>query len=259
MDTTNYILSFIPGFMNGIVRVTISYPFDVVKTYSQKNGDKPLKNFRHICSRQPSVLYRGVGVTLFTVSIDRSIQYKYFEELKLKYNPYVAGGLMGLISGVLSVPMQSITSNLVLMDKGNYRGIFHYLKNTWRDKTISYFFKGYSVDFVRGSISTTIYLGTYGVMRDWCENNNLNLWSKTIVSSITAGWTVWIVTYPLDTMRVLYQTTDNKSLISLFAERVNSRGIFSLWRGICPVLFRTLPSTVCGMLVYENIRNIINN
>jgi hypothetical protein len=69
-------MDFIPGFVQGITRVTISYPFDVVKINMQKNKySNTYDAFKNILKNDPKLLYRGSQFCYKTVPFDRSLQY----------------------------------------------------------------------------------------------------------------------------------------------------------------------------------------
>ena len=84
--------NFIPGAIQGITRVVIAYPFDVIKINMQKN------NFRssyecvcHIFKNDYKQFYRGSQISFISVPFDRSIQYYLMEKYKNKYNVYLIG------------------------------------------------------------------------------------------------------------------------------------------------------------------------
>src|SRR5512143_578849 len=158
-------MDFIPGFCQGVVRVLISYPFDVVKVFSQNNGHRPWTNFQQHVRANPTIFYRGAAVPMLTVSLDRAIQYKYFEQYKSQFNPYAIGAALGIFSSLLSVPMQFITSNVLLLSKTEYGSLAGYLASQLRQKGFLSLYKGYSIEVPRSALATSIYLGTYGTLR----------------------------------------------------------------------------------------------
>lgn len=251
-------MDLIPGFCQGVARVLISYPFDALKVFSQTNNQRPWVNLKHHIIKNPSIFYRGVGVPLVTVSLDRAIQYKYFEELRSTYNPYLVGAGMGLLSSLLSVPMQFITSNILLMTKSEFGSLPKYITTYLRSNGLIGLYKGYSIEVPRSALATSVYLGTYGNLRQHlAQSSNLPTQWETMLYAIVASWTSWIVAFPLDTIRTLYQvdTTGAQSLNKTISQRYRTMGAASFWRGLTPVLLRTTPSSVVGMIVYESVRS----
>ena len=72
------IMDFLPGFIQGLTRTLISYPFDYAKVQLQKDNYLNSKDFmkNYFKKHSPISLYRGCFLPLVIVSIDRSIQYK---------------------------------------------------------------------------------------------------------------------------------------------------------------------------------------
>lgn len=253
-------MDLLPGFCQGMVRVLISYPFDALKVLSQNNGIKPFENLKNQVAKNPMLFYRGVGIPMLTVSIDRAIQYKYFEKLKSQYNPYLVGIGLGIFSSLLSVPMQFVTSNVLLLSKTEYGSILQYLNQMRKTKKgLSTLFKGYFIELPRSSIATGVYLGTYATLRRRLtteKDDELPNRLQTTASAIGASWFSWIVVFPLDTTRTLYQVNKTGDSIGrILRSRIEQMGFLSLWRGLSPVLIRTVPSSVGGMLVYETVRS----
>lgn len=253
-------MDFLPGLCQGIARVTISYPFDALKVFCQTNGQTPWRNLRTEFVRNPTIFYRGVGIPMVTVSLDRAIQYRYFEQYRTRFNPYLLGAVLGCFSSILSVPMQFITSNVILANKSQYSSMSKYLKGTIETRGIGTLFKGFTVEVPRAALATGVYLGTYGHLRDTTKGKFPDSpMIATSMSAIGSSWASWITVFPLDTVRTLYQVEmdSSKSLNQLVQTRYRSQGILSFWRGLTPVLFRTAPSSIAGMIVYEKARSVL--
>lgn len=66
----NEFYNIIPGFMQGVTRVTISYPFDVVKVQLQNMHYKnTLSAFKNIIKTDPFKLYRASFLSYTTNAI----------------------------------------------------------------------------------------------------------------------------------------------------------------------------------------------
>ncbi len=217
-------MDFIPGFIQGLVRVTISHPFEVIKINSQYYQEKPKYIIKHFINN-PFKIYRGVKYNYLIVGIERSIQYKYYEDFKKKYNTYLSGLMISTPLLLITMPVNTIINNLIINNKIIKTG----------------YYKGILPEYCRSVLASTIYLGTYGYLRkDDLSMNNI------MYASIISSYLSWSITYPLDTIRTLYQTNKIKDV-----------KISKLWSGISMIYIRTLPSSVCGMLVYEWTREII--
>ena len=68
---------YIPGFLQGVTRVCISYPFDYVRIFLQINDKDKIATIL-----KTNNLYRGLFIPLISVPIDRAITFRIYESLK---------------------------------------------------------------------------------------------------------------------------------------------------------------------------------
>ena len=243
-------MEFIPGFCQGITRVLISYPFDYIRTNIQASNIKPIAYIQQLPSYR--ILYSGVSVPLITVSIDRAISFKLYEHLlrDRKISPYIAGGCCGIVSSCINQPFTYIMNNYIVR------------KNTHTAISISQFAKtyikldkrlmtGYSTEFVKSVMASSIYMGTYGFIRQKYGNTPVITACNAMISSIV----LWTIIYPLETIKIIQQTS-NKSVGTILTTEKGrcSMPYINLWRGIGLIYLRTIPSSVLGMLVYEQVK-----
>ena len=80
-----------PGLLQGITRVGISYPADVVKVQMQKNlHSTTIGTVQHVLKTDIGKFYRGSSIAFVTIGIERSLQYYYLENMNKKMvNPEV--------------------------------------------------------------------------------------------------------------------------------------------------------------------------
>ena len=239
-------MEFIPGFMQGLTRVLISHPFDYVRLHLQTNNSNSITDF--FKNNSYKYLYRGVTVPLITVPIDRAIQFKIYEFLNKHTNPFISGGICGIISSIFVLPSNYICNNYIL----NKNVIS--LKKFVCDIEFNNLFYGYKPELIRSILGTSIYLGVYGNLRNKYGNDT----KQSIINSSIAGISVWTITYPIETLKVEQQTNNNISIKQILQTRIYKYGIMNLWKGILPIYIRTLPSSIAGMIVYEKTKKIIN-
>jgi hypothetical protein len=139
------------------------------------------------------------------------------------------------------------------MQKEEYKGMIQLIKETLKNK--NNFYKGYILDTSRAIIGSTIFLGTYGNIKKKLPENNYS----TMISSVGSISITWLITFPIDSIRVENQITKEKSIKDIIIERYKKRGITNFYNGLTPVLIRSFPSTIIGMLVYENCKRIVKN
>ena len=250
----NELLGLLPGLFQGITRVFISYPADVVKVQMQKQLFTTTKEtIKYIIKNDIRKFYRGSSISFVTVGIERSLQYYYLEKINKKYNPYLSGFIVSFANSIYNLPMQYLTTNIALLNKGN--SVTQYIKQT----TYKDLYKGYFIETPKNVLGSTIYLGTYFKLRTMTENSSLYPYFGGISGTLT-----WLVIFPIDTIKTEYQTTKNIKLSNIIYSRLSNNkkgpleGIKSFYKGLTPVLIRTFPSAFAGMYMYEKVRSFIS-
>jgi hypothetical protein len=239
-------MDYLPGFCQGISRVLVSHPFDYVRLHLQTNTSKSISDF--FKKYKITSLYRGVGVPLTTVPIDRAIQFKIYEQMN-NYNisPFISGSICGAISVLFTLPSSFICNNYVL--KKEETNLINFTRTILKNP--GQLFSGFKPELLRSMLGTSIYLGTYGKMREY-YGNDLH---QSVINGAVSGWSVWTITYPIETIKV-EQQIHNRAITQILKERITNFGILNLWKGISPVYIRTLPSSIIGMVVYEEVKKI---
>jgi len=244
-------MDFLPGLIQGLVRTSVAYPFDYVRTFIQKNkftgiNDYFKSNKFNICQ-----MYRGCKYSFMMTPIDRAITFKLYEDLnKQKYNPFISAFLVSILTCFYSVPIQSMISNCILnnvnksytisFDKSMIRNNFYRL------------YKSYVIEYLKQSIGLTIWLGLYGNLRNVTPDNLCFYMINGIFSNIIS----WTIIYPLDTIRLEHQTS-NKTLIRIVNEKLELGGLRMFYRGINLIYLRSIPSASLSMMSYEVAQKLI--
>ena len=250
----NYI-SILPGIIQGITRVTISYPFDVLKVNMQKMIYPNLKEtILTICKSDPLKLYRGASLSYLTVSVERGSQFYMLEKFNsINNNTYINSFIISLIVSIYSIPSQYIVTNIALHKKNTIQYIKYFLKN----ENFFKLYKGWKIELPRNVINSTIFNGTYYFLRKKYGDNK----NKALFYGSFSGIICWLITFPIDTIRTEYQTQNNgeiNNIKNIIKNRYNNYGISSFYRGLTPVLIRTIPSASFGMYAYEYSKDFLN-
>lgn len=250
-DNNKNFITLIPGFLQGITRVTISYPFDYIRIYLQKNQFKNsldvLKNENYNILK----LYRGIKYPLSITPIDRAISFKLYEDFNKNYNPLFSSFIVSSITCIYNVPLQSINTNYILQKRE--KKYFSFIKEMINNYRTNYIFKSYFIEYSRLVLGSTLYMGIYGNLR----KNIPNKMHYHMMNGIITNLISWSILYPLDTLRVEH-STNNKTLIKTVIDKYKTQGLFSFYKGIGLVYIRTIPSASIGMLVYEMVRQKID-
>jgi hypothetical protein len=246
-------MDLLPGFIQGLTRVTISYPFDTVKIYMQKNRYKTtFETIKNIIKTDHKILYRGSSLTYAIIPLDRSLQFYLAEKYKNNFNPFIMSSLLGVLTTIYNLPLQYLTANIVLTDKNNYSTLKNFIKNV----ELKNLYKGLSIELPKTIISTSSYMGSYYYLRENYNKQN-NIYYAPIIG-IISSLICWSIIFPFDSIRNDIQTT-NKNLNEVIFNRYKNYGFKNFYKGITPVFIRTIPSSALGMLTYEITRNFIKN
>lgn len=249
--SVNY-LDLIPGFCQGLTRVSISYPFDVVKVNMQTLKYKTtIDAFKNIYKTDPLRFYRGSSLCYLTVSSERSVSFFLAEKYNTKSNnTFLNGFFISLLTSIYNIPIQYITSNLA--NNNNIRNLGTFLKDLYANKTNVY--KGYFIEMPKTVLGSTMFSGTYFYLRNNIEDSKY----KPLLLGSISGIVSWIFTFPIDSIRTNIQTS-NLKLKEIIQQRIKNYGYLSFYRGITPVIIRTIPSAALGMQVYELSREYIHS
>jgi hypothetical protein len=240
-------MDFLPGLLSGLTRVTISYPFDYIRVYLQKNEYPNIRSYFKSNGYNPLKLYRGIKYPLSIVPFDRAITFKFYEDLnKRKINPYWSSFLVSMVTCIYGVPLQSINTNYILSN--SHVSYLEFLKRY----RANFVYRSFLIEYSRLVIGSTIYMGTYGNLRKITPEDK----KYHMLNGMLANMFLWTIVYPLDTLRTEHSTT-KLSILQTIQQRIKKHKIRSFYSGIGLVYIRTIPSASIGMLVYELARNMI--
>lgn len=236
-------LTLIPGFLQGVSRVCVSYPFDFLKISIQsgklKNNHEAIEFLKKTNIRN---LYRGSSMIFLSVGLERSLQFYFMEKYNNTRNPYFTGFLFSIMSSIYSIPVQYINANIISSSLN--------LKTILKNNNI---YRGGILEISKSICCTTIYSGTYFTLRN--EFGNELKYSP--LYSIMSSFLMWSVVYPLDTIKIKYQTNNTMNLIDII-KKYNITNFYKLYHGITFTYYKTIPSSMIGMYVYELSKNKIH-
>jgi len=255
------LLNLLPGFLQGLVRVVISHPVDYVRTHIQK-GDGPRALTYYFMEARARGLdwthvFRGIKFPLLVVPFDRAISYWAYEAMRAhQVGSFASALLVAGCTTAYQTPLQMVCAHYVLGQRNvpiiEFMRRFE-LRSLWR---------GMGVEYVRGVMGSTVFMGTYGALRDQARELNMDgkfpLWAS-MICAVGAGTATWTVTYPVETLRLEHQTRPaSPSVWATLRHRVTTQGPASLYRGISLVYIRSAPSAAIGMFVYELVRRAVS-
>jgi hypothetical protein len=235
-------MDLIPGFLQGVTRVIISYPFDYIRTNLQAQHNTSI--FSYVSNHKLSIrdAYRGCTLPLLTVPIDRSIQFLLFERFSKEHSIITSSTASSLISSTYSVPVNFLSTYIITQHANlTLDNIRSFIKK-------SNYYTGFSADFTKSFLGAVLYTSIYGQLRKSIDKEKHNYFLFGIASSLGS----WSFIYPFDTMRVMKQTSTKT-----YMDIIKTTSIRNLYKGFSIILVRSIPSAGCGMFVYERSKQFL--
>jgi len=243
--------NFLIGAVSGTVGVTLSHPFDTVKTCIQ--GGKPI-------SVNPKFLYRGFVPPLFGVGFEKAIVFGTYTNTHCylkntgvdnRVATAVAGALSGLAASLVVTPVERIKILLQTNNKVNYRSI-----------TPNYLFRGLSATFTRETPGFAIYFSFFELAKyKYYTSRDLQI-TKTasFVFGGLSGGIAWVFIFPQDCIKTRMQAqvsaTDKKSFVMVVKEIYQSGGLRAFYRGFHYALMRAVPLHAGTFMTYELLNSL---
>jgi hypothetical protein len=216
-ENTKEIKKFIPGFVMGVVRSIISHPFEMLKLKSQMNlNEQMYKN-----------LFKGLHLSVISNSLERGIQFYYFEDIKKKTNNLVLSSLYAsCISTTISLPY-----NIILLKKNILNKSIHLSKSIIKTSV--------ALEYSRNLTGSFTFLYAYNKLKEL----SFPIYACAILSSTF----VWSLTYPIDNIKN-----------QIIAGNPIKYNLSFLYKGIQYPIMRSIPSSTVGFYVYEYLNNYLN-
>lgn len=170
-------------------------------------------------------LYKGLHYSMIANGIERGAQFFLYDYFRNGNNSNLLSSLKASsLSTLVATPYNYLIVNksVVNQDIG-----FSFKKLS---KTIP-------LEYTRTFLASSIFLYTYNELK----TNSVPLW----LSAFGGTTAVWTFTYPLDNIR--------NQIIS----GNNNFNILRLYKGVHYPVFRSLPSSIAGMYVYEKVKEYV--
>ena len=175
------IKEYIPGYLQGISRVLISYPFDYIRIFLQMNNKDTISTIL-----KSNNLYKGVSIPLFIVPIDRAISFKIYETMKKeKFNALECAIYPSILSSFYMTPINIINYNYIYYKKDIYLTIKNSITNNM--------YRGNIVELSRNISSSSLFLLNYNYLSSISNNHFMN--------GVVSTCIMWSIVYPLDTIK----------------------------------------------------------
>jgi solute carrier family 25 carnitine/acylcarnitine transporter 20/29 len=219
--------------------------------------------------------YRGVAAPTILGALAKSINFHIYEATKARFNGSsnqnqsiaglltgsIAGGIAsGVVLGVFATPielvkiqMQLLKVNAPISSGGNlHNGILGSVK----DLGISGMYKWFPLTVMRDSFGGAVYFSAYELGKRMIDAKSA---FGHFASGAAAGLAVWLVIFPIDSVKTRLQNSqltrktglfDNGGAFACFLQSWRER---TLYRGLSPILIRSVPVHALYFVFYEVI------
>ncbi|ARF12129.1 mitochondrial carrier protein [Klosneuvirus KNV1] len=217
---------FAHGALSGAVGVTLSHPFDTIKTCIQDKKPKPT-NFRG--------LYKGFTSPLFGVGLEKSIVFGVYTNTqktldKNRFAIPIAGAVSGFCASFIVTPVEKIKILLQTDQKVKMNQL-----------TPKYLFHGLSATFTRETPGFAIYFSFYENMKQKIYGKNITTVGSFVLGGL-AGSLAWCFIYPQDCIKTRMQAhNDNKKFMNVVREIYTEGGLSRFYKGFGYALMRAVP------------------
>ncbi|KAG7396275.1 hypothetical protein PHYBOEH_002542 [Phytophthora boehmeriae] len=287
--------NFVSGVMAGGCEAFVGYPLETVKARMQTQQansrtfsgpvDCFIKSFRE---GGVTSLYRGASPQIFRSALSASImfglmgQYRYFYSKHLFENPdyslIAAGVSTGMTEGVLYTPFEIIKVRMQTLYGGTRTRVsnWHVVKDVYSRNGLRGLYRGIAPTAGREMVGNAVYFMAYETIKEMLlknfvhdvpnissESANLRTYQSIAFSGGCAGFSYWLATFPIDTVKSVLQADRlDKPRFSgvtdccrkLYAEG----GVHRFYRGITPSLVRAFPANAVTFVAFEKTMSFLN-
>ncbi|EPS42401.1 hypothetical protein H072_3568 [Dactylellina haptotyla CBS 200.50] len=288
---------FIAGGLAACGAVTVTNPFEVVKTRLQLQGElaarSEVKKVYTGIFQALGLIYRteglrgtqkGLGCAYIYQILLNGCRLGFYEPIRSstallvsgdakKQIPYVnvfAGALSGVMGGIAGSPfflfktrLQSYSPAFPVGTQHPYKNFIEAGRTIYGAEGVKGLYRGVTSAVVRTGAGSSVQLPTYFFAKRQIEKYDLLEEGplKHIAASACSGIAVCIVMHPPDTiMSRMYNQNGNlySSLADCFVKTIKTEGLLALYKGVTAHLARILPHTVLTLSLAEQTNKLVS-
>jgi solute carrier family 25 carnitine/acylcarnitine transporter 20/29 len=286
----SHLSAFIAGSVSGAAGVTVGHPFDSLKVRLQVGLKLTHQKLDFATIKQ---LYRGILPPIATVGTLQAINFSNYEFFKRAFPKYMypfhqhqldsdehpgrntlftifcSGFASGSVISLITSPMNIVK---IRMQVESEAGLFTCMRDIYRVKGFTTFYRGYTTALATEGPGRGIYLWTYEYTKlqivrlrygdDYhhkpgrivTDSKYIDL-STRILSAIIAGVFSWLAIYPLDVIKSKVQLDISKQRYSsswdCIKKTFRNEGMTGFFRGLTYTLLRAGPVSATILPVYD--------
>lgn len=279
----------IAGVVAGFSTTVVTHPLDLIKIRLQLSNEpfnavisnlvtdaraQFRQNPRHkyFAVQFIESLYRGIGPNVLGNMCAWSLYFTFYNEYKLVLGQmsgeskhpmtyFASSTLAGLSTGVVTNPIWVAKVRLLSSSKLNpdaYRNMWHCLYTMYKNEGLLLFWKGGLAGtflIFQGAFQITL----YDKLKDSFHKDRLTT-GEYIYCSLTSKIISMLITYPGQVVRAQLQNSKVKLTISeVIAKVYREQGLKGFYRGVGTNLLRVVPATITTFLIYEKVKENLQN
>ncbi|KAK6357087.1 Mitochondrial oxaloacetate carrier protein [Orbilia javanica] len=289
---------FIAGGLAACGAVTVTNPFEVVKTRLQLQGELASKahvkkvytgifQALHLIYKTEGVrgTQKGLGCAYIYQILLNGCRLGFYEPIRSSTTllltgdskhqvPYInvfAGATSGIMGGIAGSPfflfktrLQSYSPAFPVGTQHPYKNFVEAGRTIYSAEGFKGLYRGVTSAVVRTGAGSSVQLPTYFFAKRQIEKYDLMEEGplKHIAASACSGVAVCIVMHPPDTvMSRMYNQNGNlySSLADCFVKTIKTEGVFALYKGVTAHLARILPHTILTLSLAEQTNKFIES
>jgi solute carrier family 25 carnitine/acylcarnitine transporter 20/29 len=219
---------FLAGAVSGMCGLTLSHPFDTIKTHIQNNKKININ---------PINLYRGLLPPLLGIGIEKAFVFGTYNLTNKHFNTFTSGCIAGLSASVVVTPYERLKTLLQMNNK---------ITNI----NLKFLYTGFSATLTREIPGFGIYFSVYENGKKYFYHNNITTSGSFLLGGLS-GAIAWIFIYPQDIIKTKIQSSlTNYKIKDLIHNIYSSGGIKQFYKGFHLALLRAIPlhaGTFCTM------------
>lgn len=266
------------GSIAGAIGKIIEYPFDTVKVRMQTQGSQVFPTtwscikYTYENEGIASGFFQGIGSPLLGASLEHAcLFFSYNQCYNFLLNHTVlsnffiillSGAFAGSCTSLVLTPVELIkcqlqVSNLrlSLTNEERHTSIIPTIRAILKEKGIWGLWQGQSGTFVRESLGSLIWFGTFENLKRMFlaiyDIETMTTW-QVLISGATAGVAFNGSMFPVDTIKSIMQT-EHLGFLEAFRKIRSEHGSAGFYRGIGITLLRSVPSNAIVFYTYEKL------
>lgn len=272
MDVTSLLGNVGASAAGSIISKTVLYPLDTVAVQFQTSTR------RSLLSIPLKAYYRGIGVTLLTVTPATALYLTTREAAQIALLPHLGDGALNdalsgcmaeLAGSVLFTPMEVLKARLQISSSSQEGKLLYQLRSIAKAEGIRGFYRGYVIGIASYLPFNVLWWTTYGNIRRSMKDRSPVV-QIACGAGVAAACSAAFI-HPVELVKTRYQvatsdtvaaaatvassrSSDREGLRQVVKNVMRENGPRGFYAGFLPTVMRSVPSSIIMMSVFEHLK-----